>query len=296
VKESIMGRLVPPAVTNPFVKPGCLLPLLALAWLAVLPAGNGARAAERPNIVFIMADDLGTGHLGFNGQTKIRTPNIDRLRAEGRYFSQAYAGCAVCAPSRSVLMTGYHMGHTSVRGNSGGIPLPARDVTVAEVLEKAGYATGGFGKWGLGDAHTDGVATRQGFDTFFGYYDQVHAHSYYPLYLWRDDARYYLPGNSGRASDGLTGDVRVQYSHDEIQTKVLDFIQVHRDEPFFCYVPFTIPHTELLVPEDSLSEYAGKFPSRIRMSHPRSTTRISRNRGRRSPPWSRGWIAASARF
>jgi arylsulfatase A len=234
--------------------------IAALAWLAVLPVAACARTAERPNIIFIMADDLGTGHLGFNGQTKIRTPNIDRLRSQGRYFSQAYAGCAVCAPSRSVLMTGYHMGHTSVRGNSGGIPLLAQDVTVGEVLKKAGYATGGFGKWGLGDAHSDGMATRQGFDTFFGYYDQVHAHSYYPPYLWHNDAKYYLPGNSGRESDGLTGDVRVQYSHDEIHTKALDFIQAHRDKPFFCYVPFTIPHTELLVPEDSLSEYAGEFP------------------------------------
>jgi arylsulfatase A len=173
----------------------------------------------------------GDGHLGFNGQTKIRTPNIDRLRSQGRYFTQAYAGCAVCAPSRSVLMTGYHMGHTSVRGNSGGIPLLAQDVTVAEVLKKAGYATGAFGKWGLGDAHTAGMATRQGFDTFFGYYHQVHAHSYYPAYLWHDEAKYFLPGNSGRESDGLTGDVRVQYTHDEIHTKALDFIHAHRDGP-----------------------------------------------------------------
>ena len=245
-------------------KPGRVLrhslTLLASVGLffGVYATGN-ADAADRPNIVFIMADDLGTGHLGFNGQTKIRTPHIDHLRAEGLYFSQVYAGCAVCAPCRSVLMTGYHMGHTSVRGNSGGIPLLDEDVTVAEVLKKAGYATGCFGKWGVGDAHSPGMATRQGFDTFFGYYDQVHAHSYYPAYLWHNDRKYYLPGNSGRASDGLTGVERGQYAHDEIQTKVIDFIQEHRDEPFFCYVPYTIPHTELLVPDDSLSEYAGKF-------------------------------------
>lgn len=216
-------------------------------------------AADKPNIVFIMTDDLGTGHLGFNGQTKIKTPSIDQLRAEGLYFNQVYAGCSVCAPCRSVLMTGYHMGHTSVRGNSGGIPLRDEDVTVAEVLKQAGYATGCFGKWGLGDAHTAGMAPRQGFDTFFGYYDQVHAHSYYPAYLWHNDQKYPLPGNSGRDSDGLTGDVRGQYTHDEIQSKVLDFIRQHKSGPFFCYVPYTIPHTELLVPEDSLSEYAGKF-------------------------------------
>jgi arylsulfatase A len=235
-------------------------PLMVLIGLAAFAAGARTSAAEPPNIVFIMADDLGTGHLGFNGQTKIRTPNIDRLRAEGRYFSQAYAGCAVCAPSRSVLMTGYHMGRTSVRGNSGGIPLLDADVTVAEVLKQAGYATGAFGKWGLGDAHTSGMATLQGFDTFFGYYHQVHAHSYYPAYLWHNDTKYHLPGNSGRESDGLTGDRRDQYTHDEIQTKVLDFIHAHQSRRFFCYVPFTIPHTELLVPGDSLAEYAGRFP------------------------------------
>jgi arylsulfatase A-like enzyme len=237
-----------------------LLSLALVGLFAVLHAVHCGEAADKPNIVFIMADDLGTGHLGFNGQTKIKTPNIDQLCHEGLYFDQVYAGCAVCAPCRSVLMTGYHMGHTSVRGNSGGIPLLDEDVTIAEVLKKAGYATGCFGKWGLGDAHSSGTATRQGFDAFFGYYDQVHAHSYYPAYLWQNDRKYYLPGNSGRESDGLTGDTRGQYTHDEIQTKVLDFIQEHRDTPFFCYVPYTIPHTELLVPDDSLSAYAGQFP------------------------------------
>ena len=233
---------------------------LIVCCLAIVDARAGEYAAGKPNIVFIMADDLGPGHLGFNGQTKIKTPNIDRLRSEGLYCSQVYAGCAVCAPCRSVLMTGHHMGHTSVRGNSGGIPLLDEDVTVAEVLKKAGYATGCFGKWGIGDAHSSGMAPLQGFDTFFGYYDQVHAHSYYPAYLWLNDQKYYLPGNSGRDSDGLTGDVRVQHSHDEIQTKALDFISANRDRPFFCYVPYTMPHTELLVPQDSLDEYAGKFP------------------------------------
>ncbi len=241
------------------LNPVRLLLITCVSLLSGLHATGNARANDKPNIVFIMADDLGTGHLGFNGQTKIKTPHIDRLRTEGLYFDQVYAGCAVCAPCRSVLMTGYHMGHTSVRGNSGGIPLLDEDVTVGEVMKSAGYATGCFGKWGLGDAHSSGMATRQGFDTFFGYYDQVHAHSYYPAYLWHNDRKYYLPGNSGRDSDGLTGDIRGQYTHDEIQTKILDFIQDHRDRPFFCYVPYTIPHTELLVPENSLSEYAGKF-------------------------------------
>lgn len=242
------------------MNPNHFLPLLLATLSTVLPTIDRVQAGDKPNIVFIMADDLGTGHLGFNGQQKIKTPNIDQLRHEGLYFNQVYAGCAVCAPCRSVLMTGYHMGHTSVRGNSGGIPLLDEDVTIAEVLKTAGYATGCFGKWGLGDALSPGMAPRQGFDTFFGYYDQVHAHSYFPAYLWHNDCKYYLPGNSGRESDGLTGEIRGQYTHDEIQTKVLDFIQQHRDGPFFCYVPYTIPHTELLVPEDSMSQYAGKFP------------------------------------
>lgn len=236
-----------------------MLPAFA-AFLLASELATVAAPGPKPNIIFIMADDLGTGHLGFNGQPFIKTPNLDRLRAEGMYFSQVYAGCSVCAPCRSVLMTGKHMGHTSVRANSGGVPLLPEDVTVAEVLNQAGYATGCFGKWGLGDAHSEGMATRQGFDRFFGYYDQVHAHSYYPAYLWLNDQKYYLPGNSGRASDGLTGEVRAQYTHDEIQTKVLDFIQENRGRPFFCYVPYTIPHTELLVPEDSMKEYAGQFP------------------------------------
>lgn len=241
---------------------------LVLAILVALVNSVGLNAAtetplrqddDRPNIVFIMADDLGPGHLGFNGQKKIRTPNLDRLRSQGVYFSQAYAGCAVCAPCRSVLMTGKHMGHASVRGNSGGIPLLAEDVTIGEVLKQAGYTTGAFGKWGLGDAHSDGEATRQGFDEFFGFYDQVHAHSYYPSYLWWNDEKYYLPGNDGRASDGLTGEKRGQYAADEIHTKALAFIHRNRDRPFFCYMPYTIPHTELLVPEDSLKEYAGRW-------------------------------------
>lgn len=242
------------------MNPTRLLPAVLVSVTTVLCAVDRTKATDKPNIVFIMADDLGTGHLGFNGQERIKTPNIDRMRQEGLYFNQVYAGCAVCAPCRSVLMTGYHMGHTSVRGNSGGIPLLDEDVTIAEILKTAGYATGCFGKWGLGDASSSGIAVRQGFDTFFGYYDQVHAHSYYPAYVWHNDLKYHLPGNSGRESDGLTGETRGQYTHDEIQTKVLDFIREHRDEPFFCYVPYTIPHTELLVPEDSLSEYAGKFP------------------------------------
>jgi len=212
----------------------------------------GAAPRRPPNIVFILADDLGWGDLGCYGQRWIRTPNLDRLAREGARFTDAYAGCTVCAPSRSVLMTGYHMGHTSVRANTGGIPLRAEDVTVAEVLRQAGYATGCFGKWGLGDIGTEGVPWNQGFEEFFGYLHQIHAHFYYPPYLWENDRRFPLKGNEGGR--------RVTYSHDVIAGRALDFIRRRRDRPFFCYIPFTIPHWELLVPEDSLAEYRGKIP------------------------------------
>ena len=221
---------------------------------AMLAAGSlrAAVAKRPPNIVYIMADDLGWGDLGCYGQKKIRTPNIDRLATEGTRFTDAYSGCTVCAPSRSVLMTGYHMGHTSVRSNPGGVPLLAQDLTVAQVLRKAGYTCGGFGKWGLGDVGTDGVPSKHGFDEFFGYLHQVHAHFYYPPLLYHNQSEYPLEGNdNGR---------RTTYSHDVIAEKALEFIRRNAGRPFFCYVPFTIPHWELLVPEDSLAEYRGKFP------------------------------------
>ena len=224
------------------------LSAVVLACAASVIAGGEAR--RRPNIVFIMADDLGYGHLGCYGQRLIRTPSIDRLAAQGMRFTQCYAGAAVCAPSRSVLMTGLHGGHTSVRGNTGGIPLLPEDVTVAEILHQAGYATGLFGKWGLGEHGTMGVPTRQGFDEFFGYLHQIHAHFYYPEYLWHNDRKYPLEGNDGKSG---------RYAHDEIVVKALDFIRRHKDEPFFAYIPFAVPHYELLVPEDSLREYQGKF-------------------------------------
>ncbi|MHC4396420.1 MAG: arylsulfatase [Planctomycetota bacterium] len=207
---------------------------------------------KKPNIIFIMADDLGYAHLGCYGQKIIKTPHIDQLAVDGMKFTQVYSGCTVCAPCRSVLMTGQHMGHTSVRKNSGGVSLLAEDVTVAEVLKKAGYTTGGYGKWGVGDAGTDGMATKQGFDEFFGYYHQVHAHYYYPEYLWHNDKKVPLAGNE---NDG-----RKQYAHDLIMQRALDFIRTNKDRPFFCYMPITIPHTELLVPDEAMRKYTGRFP------------------------------------
>lgn len=220
-----------------------------------------APASRPPNIIFMMADDLGYGHLGCYGQKKIRTPNLDRMAMEGMRFTQHYSGSTVCAPARSSLMTGLHAGHTPVRGNSGGMPLLDEDVTVAEVLKKAGYATGIFGKWGLGDADTSGVPTRQGFDEFYGYLHQLHAHFYYPHFLWRNEKKEFLPGNRE--------DFRKQYSHDLIVEEAKKFIQKNRERPFFLYLPFTIPHAEVLVPEDSLAEYLGKFPETPFTSKPR---------------------------
>lgn len=212
-----------------------------------------AQQAQRslPNIVFILADDLGIGDLSCYGQQKFSTPNIDSIAADGMKFNAAYSGCTVCAPSRSVLMTGKHMGHTSVRGNTGGQSLAPEDVTVAQHLKKAGYATGGFGKWGLGDLETDGVPWKKGFDEFFGYLNQVHAHWYYPRFLLDNDKRYYLPGN--------VNGVRKTFSHDVIAERALSFIERNHRQPFFCYVPFTIPHWELLAPESSLKKFRGKF-------------------------------------
>ena len=226
--------------------------VLAVSLILSGTLGFAADPQKKPNIVFIMADDLGYGHLGCYGQLKIRTPNIDRLATEGIRFTQWYAGSTVCAPSRSTLMTGLHTGHTPVRANGGGVPLAPSDVTVAEVLKNAGYATGMFGKWGLGDIETTGVPWKQGFDEFFGYLHQVHAHFYYPYFLYQNEKQFLLPENEGER--------RAKYSHDLIAAEALKFIREHRDQPFFLYVPFTIPHTELLVPEDSLAEYRGKFP------------------------------------
>ncbi|MEO5803836.1 MAG: arylsulfatase [Verrucomicrobiota bacterium] len=209
------------------------------------------RASQKPNVIFILADDLGYGHLGCYGQTKILTPNIDKLSAEGMRFTQCYAGSHVCAPSRSTLMTGLHTGHTPIRSNGGDKSLYDGDVTVAEVLKDMGYTTGGFGKWGLGLENSEGRPTRQGFDEFFGFLHQVHAHFHYPYWLWKNDEKFFLPENEGKK--------QVRYAQDEIQKQTLDFIRRNRAKQFFCYLPYTLPHVELVVPEDSVQPYRGKW-------------------------------------
>jgi arylsulfatase A-like enzyme len=208
-----------------------------------------AQAAPPPNIVFIMADDLGYGDLGCYGQKHIQTPNIDRLATEGIRFTDVYAGCTVCAPSRSVLMTGKHTGHTSVRANTGGVPLLAEDVTVAEVLQKVGYLTAGFGKWGLGDIGSDGVPWKQGFDTFYGFLHQIHPHSQYPGFLYANDEVVPFRDNNGGYKD--------VYGNDLIARQAVGFLHEGKmkKKPFFLYLPLTIPHLELLVPSDSMQPY-----------------------------------------
>lgn len=213
----------------------------------------------RPNIIFILADDLGYGDVGFNGQKLIKTPNIDRLAKEGMQFPQFYAGTTVCAPSRSSLMTGKHTGHTYIRGNKGVDPEgqePIADsvVTVAEVLKKAGYRTGAFGKWGLGPVGSEGDPLKQGFDRFYGYNCQSFAHRYYPNHLWSNDQKVILEGNANLLYNK-------EYAPDLIQKEALNFVDAtKKDEPFFLFLPYILPHAELVVPNDSIFQYyKGKF-------------------------------------
>jgi arylsulfatase A-like enzyme len=200
-------------------------------------------AQTRPNIIFIQADDLGYGDLSCYGQRKFKTPNIDRLAAEGMRFTQYYAGSTVCAPSRSALMTGQHTGHTRIRGNARH-PLLPEDVTVAEAMKSAAYKTALIGKWGLGEAGTTGVPNRQGFDYFFGYLNQRHAHNYYPTFLWRNEKRIGLrnlvPDEDAEGS-GVSSN-RVDYAHDLMAEEALKFIEGNGGGPFFLYLAFTIPH------------------------------------------------------
>lgn len=219
-----------------YMCPGILLGFVPLAcFLAASPAAAAEANPQQPNIVFIMVDDMGYGDLSCYGQQTYQTPNLDRMAAEGIRFTEAYSGCTVCAPARSTLMTGHHMGHTSVRGNTGGIPLRDEDVTVAEVLGQAGYAVGGFGKWGLGDLETPGVPEQQGFDRFFGYYHQIHAHDYFPEYLIDTGKKVPLEG---------------EHAHYRIVAEMKTWITEHRAGPFFCYAAWTPPHARYQFPQD----------------------------------------------
>lgn len=212
--------------------------LLIAAVVLSMMSGQTIASAERrarrskPNVILILADDLGYGDLGSYGQKFFKTPNLDRMAREGLRFTQFYAGSPVCAPSRASLMTGLHQGHAFIRGNmdvnNKRVSLRPKDVTMAEVLKSAGYSTGIIGKWGLGEPETSGIPNRQGFDYSFGYLNQNHAHNYYPAYLWRNKERVNLPKGT--------------YSHDLFTQEALDFIGRERNRPFFLYLAYTIPH------------------------------------------------------
>jgi arylsulfatase A len=223
--------------------------LLAVLFLPTLPS---AAETLKPNIIFIMVDDMGYRNLGCYGGKSIKTPNIDKMCAEGMKFTDCYSGASVCAPARSALMTGYHLGHAPVRGNGGGTPLFPEDVTVAEVLKKAGYLTGGFGKWGLGNQGSQGAAEKQGFDTFFGYYNQVHAHDFHTSHLFRNSGRVELNGPPHAViSNGERTERKGRYSHYAIHDETIRFIKesAASGKPFFCYAPWTPPHSDLVIPE-----------------------------------------------
>lgn len=232
----------------------------------------------RANIVFILADDLGYGDLGCFGQKKIRTPNIDRLAAEGMKLTQHYSGNAVCAPSRCVLMTGMHPGHAYIRNNretkpEGQFPIPANTVTLGKLLQQRGYVTGAFGKWGLGGPDSEGRPLKQGFHRFFGYNCQAVAHNFYPTSLWDNEARYPLnnspfsahqpglaPGADPLDSTSYAGYTGQVYSADVIAEQALKFVRDNRSRPFFLFVPTTIPHLALQAPAEALQEYKNDFP------------------------------------
>jgi arylsulfatase A len=220
----------------------CIALVLCLAMALPVCAMAGP-----PNIIFILADDLGTGDVGCFGQKLIKTPNIDRIAAEGIRFTRAYAGATVCAPSRCALMTGKHNGHAYIRGNKeiqpeGQEPMPAGTFTVARLMQQAGYTTALVGKWGLGPPGSESTPDKMGFDSFFGYLCQRKAHEHYPEYLWRNNEKVMLNGK--------------KYSHDMMAEEALQFVRQNKDRPFFLYLGFTIPHQKIQVPD--LGPYASE--------------------------------------
>ena len=215
-----------------------------------------AQKESKPNIIFILADDLGYGDIGCYGQQKIATPNIDRLAKMGVKFTQFYSGSTVCAPARSSFMTGLHTGHTSIRGNrtlqpEGQVPLHDSVITIAMLLKQAGYITAAFGKWSLGFITTSGDPQKKGFDEFYGYNCQTLAHNYYPDHLWHNHDRIDLPGNLKFDS---------VYSADLIHQQAIKFLNSNHDRPFFLYLPYTLPHADVIVPHDEVYDgYVKKF-------------------------------------
>lgn len=237
--------------------------------MGILPSINAQKAKpqhrSRPNVVFILADDLGYGDLSCYGQEKFETPNIDEIAQHGMRFTQCYSGTTVSAPSRCCLVTGMHSGHAAIRGNieqkpEGQFPLPDGAQTIFHDFQKAGYHTAAFGKWGLGYIGTSGDPQRQGIDEFYGYNCQLLAHSYYPTHLWENNNKIALTKNG----DGATRYGRGEYAPDLIHNKALAFLDEmakKKDQPFFMWYPTTIPHAELIVPEDSIiKKFRNMYP------------------------------------
>ena len=250
--------------------------LMAALWLL---GATPTEAAERPNVVFLFADDLGYGELGCFGQEKIKTPNIDKLAKEGLRLTHHYSGNAVCAPSRCVLMTGKHPGHAFIRNNrstppEGQFPIPDETVTMVELFQKLGYVTGGFGKWGLGGPDSSGMPTKQGINRWFGYYCQGVAHNHYPTYLWSNDQRFPLDNPEFSAHQKLPADADPNdpasykpyegkhFAMDLITEQAVKFVHDNKEKPFFLYYPTIIPHMAMQVPADSLAEYKDAFPEK----------------------------------
>lgn len=237
-----------------------ILSVLGLGLLSGCTAESPATNEKpvRPNIIYILADDLGYGDLGCYGQQRLRTPHIDRLAREGMRFTQHYSGSPVCAPARSVLLSGLHTGHTPVRGNAevwpeGQQPIPATARLLPEYLGDHGYRTAAFGKWGLGYPGSEGAPERQGFDYFYGYNCQRTAHVYWPEHLWRNDQKVVLPANEGFRKRGT-------YAPQLIQEEVLDYLRATDEEqPFFLYYAHLIPHAELQAPDSLVAKYRGHF-------------------------------------
>lgn len=259
----------------------CCRLLVLFVFVLVYAATHDASGAEevRPNIVFILCDDLGYGDLGCFGQKKIRTPNIDQLAAEGMRLTNHYSGHNVCAPSRCVLMTGKHPGHAYIRNNKGGLngqegqePVPEGELALPLTLKKLGYTLGGFGKWGLGPVDSSGDPLKQGFDRFYGFNCQGVAHNSYPTHLWDNDRRVELRNPPFPSQQKLPSDADPKlpesyarysgqdYAPDLIAEQARKFVRENKDRPFWLYFPTTVPHLALQVPEDSLQEYAGQFP------------------------------------
>lgn len=265
--------------------------LAVLALASNLGGSLPAEPAAPPNIIFIMVDDLGYGDLGVYGQPWIQTPRLDQMAEEGMRFTDVYAGSPICAPARSSLMTGQHTGTTRVRGNFGTpgfgvqdqwgnwrVPLEPSDITIANVLQGAGYVTGITGKWGLGEPGTGGIPNAQGFDEWYGMLNQRQAHSHFPAYLWDNETQVFLPGNTGTTQDFA---VEPHYAHDLFTDFALDFIarQATVEEPFFLYLPYTIPHTAYQIP--ALEPYVEDQPwSMEEKVYASMVTRMDRDVGR----------------